>query len=245
MNNEEAKFILSAYRPNGADAGDATFSTAIEQTRQDPTLGDWFEQEQKFDRLMTAKLNAIVPPAGLREAIIAGAKVSHVPSTGNPWWRQTAWLAAAASLAVLLAAGSLLFWPARADARELARFAMRDLDTGSQHHGYDGAERNALQASLQNPTAHLQQGVPVDFNRLATKGCRTLNFAGHEVLEVCFQRNGAWFHCYIVRRDDFSNVSTTPDFFTSGNASCAAWASAEHVFVVASKAGTSALKQLL
>ena len=38
MNNQEAKFILSSYRPNGADARDALFQEALQQVRQDPAV---------------------------------------------------------------------------------------------------------------------------------------------------------------------------------------------------------------
>ena len=31
----------------------------------------------------------------------------------------------------------------------------------------------------------------IDFEKLRETGCRTLNFAGHDVLEVCFAREGA------------------------------------------------------
>ena len=245
MNNNEAKFILSAYRPNGADAGDATFSAALEQARQDPALGAWLDFEQKFDRLMTSKLGAVTPPAGLREAILAGAKVSSTPTQSRSWWRQTTWMAAAAGLAVLLTAGSLLLWPARADARELARFALQDTRLEETRHHGQGADNAVLQASLQNPSCHLCQGVSVDFARLASTGCRTLNFAGHDVLEVCFERNGAWFHCYIVRKSDFTHVTAAPEFATESGYSSATWVNADHVFVVVGSAGLSALKQLL
>jgi hypothetical protein len=243
MNNEEAKFILSGYRPNGADAGDATFCAAIEQTRHDPALGAWFEFEQKFDRLMTAKLGTVRPPEGLRDAILAGAKVS-TPGASRAWWRQPVWYAAAASLGLLLAVASLLLWPARADARELARFAMLDSVHDDQHHGR-GDDNVVLQTSLQNPSHHLREGVPVNFTRLTATGCRTLRFAGHDVLEVCFQRNGTWFHCYIVPKAGFRHADAAPEFSHLGSVCCATWTDAQNIFVVVGSAGTDALKQLL
>src|SRR5262245_19685517 len=122
MKNEEAKFILSAYRPNGQDANDPMFTAALEQARKDPALAKWFEFEQKFDRAMTAKLGAVMPPEGLRAAILAGARVSGTPS--RAWWQQPKWLALAASVVALLSVGTVAFWPARVDAQELAKFAL-------------------------------------------------------------------------------------------------------------------------
>ena len=40
MTNERAKFVLGAYRPNGADAKDPTFAEALEQAKHDPNLAD-------------------------------------------------------------------------------------------------------------------------------------------------------------------------------------------------------------
>lgn len=77
MNNEEAKFILQGYRPNGADAGDATFCAAVEQAKRDPALGEWFARQQSFDTAVGAKLAQVAPPSGLRAAILAGGKVDR------------------------------------------------------------------------------------------------------------------------------------------------------------------------
>ncbi|MDB6169002.1 MAG: hypothetical protein JWM88_1866, partial [Verrucomicrobia bacterium] len=77
MSNNEAKFTLGAYRPNGRDAGDAMFGEPLRQARTDPALGAWFERAQAHDAAMAAKLREIAPPAALREAILAGARASR------------------------------------------------------------------------------------------------------------------------------------------------------------------------
>jgi len=246
MKNAEAKFILSAYRPGGADAGDDTFAAALAQSRADPALATWFAAEQSFDRLMTAKLAQVAPPASLREAILAGAKVSRPVPMVRSWWRQPTWLAVAAGLVVLLGVGVLALRPARAlaDTRALANFALEDTRHDENHHGA-GEPTRALQASLQNPGNKLGRGIPVDFHQLATSGCRTLSFAGHDVLEVCFQRNGIWYHCYIVPRTDFTHTETAPAFGEANGLASVSWSDAEHVFVVVTASGVNALRQIL
>src|SRR6266481_5285786 len=77
MDNREAKFILSAYRPNGQDADDPRFSEALEQVRRDPMLERWFTESIAFDAAMTEKLRTIEVPPHSRENILAGAKVSR------------------------------------------------------------------------------------------------------------------------------------------------------------------------
>ena len=104
MNNEQAKFILRAYRPSGRDAGDAVFCEALRQAQADPALGAWFAREQAFDAAVAAKLRAVVPPLGLREAIFTGARMS---SAALPPRRLPGWLAWAASLAIIAGATAL------------------------------------------------------------------------------------------------------------------------------------------
>lgn len=244
MKNEEAKFILSAYRPNGQDANDPTFREALEQVRKDPALAKWFEFEQKFDRAMTAKLGSVVPPEGLRAAILAGSRVSE--ETTRAWWRQPKWLALAASVLVLLSVGTLAVWPARVDAQELAKFALKD--TAHEGHSGHGDANEALQEQLSNPAIPLGQGVKVDFANLKATGCRTIKLEGRELLEVCFKRNGKWFHCYIGRRADFPKacrLGAPPEFTSSDRLCSASWSDAEHVYVLVGSAGLEAVKHLL
>lgn len=247
MTNDEAKFILNAYRPNGSDASDATFCAALEQTKQDPALGAWFQWQQSFDRAMTAKLGQVQPPAGLREAILAGVKVSWPDTTQRSWWNQPTWVAVAASVGVLFAVTAGLLWPTNVAASTgLAEFAMADTMHGDLHGGH-GPGEVSMRAMLGQPDRHLGSGLPVDFASLRASGCRTVNFEGHDVIEVCFNRNGLWFHCYIAQRADFPELanSATPVYHERKGAGVAAWADAAHVYLVASKNGRVALKQLL
>ena len=48
ITNETAKFLLNAYRPNGADAQDPVFRDALEQAARDPELGAWFKEQRGF-----------------------------------------------------------------------------------------------------------------------------------------------------------------------------------------------------
>ncbi|MDP2138320.1 MAG: hypothetical protein Q8J74_10770, partial [Candidatus Didemnitutus sp.] len=78
-------------------------------------------------------------------------------------------------------------------------------------------------------------------------GCRTISFEGRDMLEVCFSRDGKWFHCYVARVADFPVVAEKLQLtFRDGiGASAVAWADEQHIFVVASKAGREAIKRLI
>ena len=252
MNNTEAKFILNAYRPGGRDADDATFRAALAQAKSDPALGAWFAREQAHGSAVAAKLREVTPPAGLREAILAGGRASDGSLSAKPattarsFWHQPVWLAAAAAVAVLLVV-SVSLWPKRAAANAaLTDFALFD-SLEPQKHGGHGEATGALQAALSQDTTRLAGALPLDFAALRTNGCRTVNLAGHDVLEVCFKRDGAWFHCYVARVEDFPGApaKAEPSFAQSGKVAAAAWADGTHRFVVASVAGRAAVQRLL
>lgn len=246
MNTEQAKFILRGYRPNGADAGDATFSAALEQAKHDFVVRDWFAREQAFDGAVSAKLAAVPVPAGLREAILAGGRLTSAGLSRQGWWRQPVWLAAAAGFAVMLTA-TVALWPSRAVAGgTLDDFAVVD-SRHSETHGGRGEATGMLQAMLSRPTTRLGDQLPVNFVDLHKNGCRSLSFREHEVLEICFKRDGVWFHCYIAQRADFPTLAAAvaPSLVDREGASVASWADSSLVYVVVSKAGRAALEKLL
>ena len=102
MTNEEAKFMLQGYRPNGQDADNEAFAEALAQAERDPSLRAWFEREQAFDALIAGKLREVRAPDGLRESILAGTKLSTQPVAAErtpAWWRGAWGVALAAAAA--------------------------------------------------------------------------------------------------------------------------------------------------
>jgi hypothetical protein len=239
MNNEEAKFRLRAYRSGGQDAGDATFGEALAHADRDPALRAWLAREQAFDAAVAEKLRAVVPPPGLREAILAGARVAP----RRAFWRRPMGWAAAALFAGLVA--SVAFWRQQPDPDSVdtfARFALSDLRHG--RHGGHGSATTALQTALANPATRLSGALPIDFSTLASSGCRTLRFGGRDVLEVCFERGGVEFHLYVTPRGDLPNL-LGPRALAVGQASALAWQDARFAYVLAGGAGVEALRRLL
>lgn len=244
MNNDEAKFILQGYRPNGADAGDAALQAALAQVERDPALREWFVRQQAFDAVVSAKLGEVSAPPGLREAILAGGRVTASGTAkAAPWWRSPVILAAAAGIAVTLAT-TLALWPKQAEAgTELTDHVFADAANVDAHMGFHGGE--PLQAMFGNPANRLGNGLPLDFEALRKAGCRTVTFQGREVLEVCFNRGGVWFHAYLALRKDFPNVSSSLSILDKDGRSVASWADDRHIYLVASRAGRAALEQIL
>ena len=244
MNNEQAKFILRAYRPGGRDAGDAAFCEALRQAQADPALGAWFAQEQAFDTAVAAKLRTAAPPPGLREAILTGAGLS-APAV-PPRRRLPAWLALAASVAVVAGAAAT-YWlvgvrPPRLE--QVTELALSE--PFSAHTGPHADKLGTLGAWLENPNSRMTAMPAVSLAQLKAEGCRSVSVAGHEVFEICF-RHGAWYHLYIARRSDFAASSDegTPVLLAQGERSAATWAGDRLVYVLMTKGGTEALEQIL
>jgi len=105
MTSEEAKQILLLYRPNSAP--DPEFAAALEQMRQDPALQQWFDGHCEAQAKLREKFAALPVPGNLKDAILAGRKIVRP----GFWWQKPAWLAAAAMIAFLLAAGALWLRP--------------------------------------------------------------------------------------------------------------------------------------
>jgi len=242
MDNQEAKFILKAYRPGGADAGNPDFKAALDQAARDPGLHAWFEREQACDKAVSAKLKSVPIPAGLRASILAGGKMS---AERRAWWQQPTWLALAASLAILLS--TAVAWRMRGPRTDWNQLTAQILDDAAhdERHGSHGLAAKNLVALVSQPTTKLSSPLPIDLSRLKNEGCRTLAVAGHEVMEVCFGRNGGEFHLYVMARPASRDVPAGPHFEAQKGMHSVMWADAQHLYVMATTQDESALRALL
>jgi hypothetical protein len=241
MNTTEAKFILQARRPDGRDDSDPRFTEALEQARLDPALGAWMAREQAFDQVVADKLRTVQPPAGLRDAILAGARLSNRRPV--PFWRRPQVLAMAASVAIIV--GLAVSWPAlhpAAGVDQLALGVMNEVDS-TTHHAAMPSPRGELRTLLTSPATHLAAGLPLNFDQLKTDGCRSLRIAGHEVLEVCFERGGEGFHLYVASRKDFRGDGE-PMFRERGTSASVAWTDDRHAYVLVSNDGSAAVRSI-
>jgi hypothetical protein len=239
MTNEEAKFILTGYRPGPDQAGDSVLAGALQLAAADPALGRWLAQNQALDQAFRGKLREVAPPPGLRAAILAGAQAGERRRRSLPAW---GWLAAAAAVAL-----GVFLLPGRAklppESAQLGRVAVTDMVTAD--HDSRGPAVDALIGRLQTK-APLPSADEIDFENLRETGCRRIDFEGHDLLEVCFNRNGAMFHFYVTRREgDFGKaVAKRPAYLTEGAGAVAVWSDEHFAYAVATTAGVTALRRL-
>lgn len=254
MNNEEAKFMLSGYRPNGADAKDTAMADALAQAERDPALKQWFQREQAFDRVVADKLGTIAPPRGLRESILAGTKMSSTTaSKPSPRWWMQPWTIGLAAAAAVVVAFTLTFSAPETQVVRLPgmepilKVALADF--GGAHGMGPKADRLGTFGSwLLDDTSRLGSDVmPVDLAELKAYGCRSINVAGHEVFEICFKRESGWYHVFIAPREAFDSdgLHREPMFHEQGEFIAASWADEKFAYLVSGTTDLATLRGLL
>ncbi len=248
MKTPDAKFLLRACRPDGRDSADPLFVEALAQARTDPLLQSWLAREQAVDAAIAARLATIAPPAGLRDAILVGARASR---PRRVWWQNPLWLAAAACLAVTLSLFTLRSGstakPAASVANAFAALALHDLAAdGADHLGHTPG-LVWLEDRLADP-AHPVTAVLAGFGitQLAPGGCREFSASGHQVFELCFARDGKMYHLYMASRADFpAAAGPTPVIDTQAALAAATWSDTNNIYAVVTAAGADALRNIL
>ncbi len=248
MDNREAKFILGAYRPGGQDATDSCFAEALEQTRRDPLLERWFRESVVFDATVAGKLSAVSAPAGLRESILAGAKVSRVPHWKN---RLRKW-AVAAALILSATLGSLIWHNVRP--AHLVGWQNAALDVISSlvknETSFDAQSRTVgdLVDWLRVNHAPAAQKLPNHLGKLASIGCKAFSWDGRRVSVMCFMRpDGGLIHLVATAATPATDhlAKAKPALLRQGEWTTATWREGDMIYMLALEGSPDQLRPYL
>jgi hypothetical protein len=246
VNREEAKSVLVACRPNGADANDPLFAEAMALVKNDAELRAWFEAEQAADKLIAAKLKAAPLPPDLLARVRAGTQARIV---GQPR-RSLPALAMAASFAVLGLIAALWlnrapsappgsFAAYRADMAQFLRdFPKLDLTTDRLPEVRDWLSR-------QHPAVRAK--IPQGMERFPSIGCRTVEWQGRKLALVCFMVEGQVVHLFVMPRTAFpdAGLGSTPSFAKVGPQNTASWSNEDNLYLVVTSGDAAILPKLL
>ncbi len=212
MTNEDAKFVLTTYRPNGADAQDPTFRAALDQAARDPELGAWFKEQRSFDSLVAAKLTEIQPPPALYPAIIAGLKTRTPVRRFN----LTPILALAA---VFIVSGFILIPMLMEHQRTtslIEQFQKANLTILSSPAPQldlvtnDFARTQDYLAEMNAPCIPHLPGALLD---LPTAGCKALYWNNHQLSLTCFRLpSGDLLHVFVIDGNAFRSANIADSF---------------------------------
>jgi len=245
MNSEEAKFLLHTRSLELGDPEDLRMAEALEQTRRDPELLAWFNQQRALDAALHDKLQHVRVPAGLVEKILAGREARIEPRRN----RHLMPLALAASIVFLISLAVFVvgrsnppttrFAAMQAEmALFLREFPKLDLATDRLP---EVREWLARQHSL------TQGSLPKALERFPGIGCRTVEWEGRKLALVCFMVEGQVVHLFVIPRSAFPDaaLSSTPVLAKVGPQNTASWSNRDNLYFVVTQAGEALLQKYL
>jgi hypothetical protein len=245
MNREEAQFILRAYRPSGEDAQDPQFEEALALIRNDPELARWFAREQALDAAIADSIHRVSPPPELRTQLLLARKVIRP----RPWWRKPAWIAAAASVGLLISAAGLLLLRRSGEA-EFASFRGTMIEASldmRKHIDVTGLDANELKQWLIENRGHPGFVLPPGLADKGIMGCKVLDWHGHRVTLICLKFGGKHVDVFVINESDLPGVSlgAAPVFGSEHGMTTAGWRREGKIYFLAGNIPESDLKQLL
>src|ERR1700733_8900816 len=213
ITNESAKFVLHAYRPNGADARDPIFRAALEQAARDPELGAWLKEQREFGSLITGTLAEFKPPATLYSAIMAWI------ANRSPKRRFTL-RPLLALAAVLILSGAILlpfYLESRSKTELIEQFQKANLtmlsSTPLPQLDLVTAEFSETQEYLAEKNAPCIPFLPGSLLDLPTAGCKTLRWKGQDFSLTCFRLpSGELLHVFVIDEKAFRSIKVSDDF---------------------------------
>ena len=246
MTNDEAREILSAYRPGTEDDHDPTFAEVRQMLETDASLRSWFDRERGLDGAMRRHLADIPVPVELLPRLLAAPKL--VPAPRSPSLLR--WLPLAACLALLL--GLVAFWPGGPEASK-TRFQAYQTHLADWLAAFPPLEREAEKLADLKSWLRGQPGGLADFTlpaaleRFPTIGCRRVQWRDRTATLVCFMVDGESVHVVMLPGPSLEGAPafSTPEFERAGELNLASWSRDGTLYVVLTKAPDAVLRRSL
>ena len=249
MNNEEAKFLLQAYRPDGRDAQDPQFIEALEQVKRDPALEQWFREQQACDSAITEKVRSVPVPTNLKADILAGRKTLR-PTTG--WKRRSMVAALAACFVAMLGVVAVLMQPS--GQLDFARFRadmvqfVHGVEQGREPLHLSPGDVAGIQSWIAENADHLDFRVPPALTQRSGVGCSVVDWNGESVALACFRLGGDQVvHLLVINRQGLrAGPGSEVQYVASlEGMNTAAWSSDNETYLLVSSAPEKVLRRLL
>lgn len=247
MTPREARFILEACRPNGADEGDPRIAEAIRLLSSDRELRRWFQASQEFDRTIASKLTEVPVPEDLAQRIVVRKRA---PALENPPWTRRRWLAAAASVGALGVASASLWNRSHVGKLDTFRSDMAIFMAEVWDRRFDLKDDRfaKLQDYLEGQPGMRSFDVPPELAGSRTLGCKTLRWEGHVTALVCFLPlvTQTVVHLLVVERKALTDPpGPKPQFVKLPTWQSAVWSAGDQVYLALTTASTERLTRCL
>ncbi len=211
MDKDEIKLILAAYRPE--DAGDPIFAEALRAVAADPELAAWFEDMQRFDAVISRKLQDLPMPEDVKYRILREPQTASLfPVRNRSRARTLIASIAALPLAALVVLG-LIAW-------HLAALGPSTMGQLELHAITYSKQMPALQFVCFNPSAvaqwinqqpeaqkvNLKLPPPPASMSMQMIGSSMVNWNGHPVVMICLQDGKHMAMLYVLKAGDVTGL---------------------------------------
>lgn len=244
--NDQAKLLLSAYRPGGADAGDPAFAETLAFAERDPQLRAWFQESQLFDQAVAGKLRDLPIPQNLRATILAGAKFSQP----RHWWQNPRLLALAATL--LIVGAALAIWMGKSaplDRWQTDSLAVLDgIIGGTGSFDLVDSQPGKLVDWLSKRALPAPSSLPQSLSAHASLGCKTIVSDGRTISLICFNLGGGQAaHLFTTPHAGLKidSPENHPIFSHRGHWNLASWRQGEQVHMLASQVDEAQMRAMI
>ena len=243
MDSQQAKRILTLYRPGCVDDADPQVAEALAQAQRDPELGRWLEQDRAIEEAIQRKFRDIPVPAGLKQRIVA----DRTAISPLAWWRQPAWLAATAAVVILLIAGGFWYRSQGGDdfasyRKQMVRFVAKPYKLDFRAN--DLAQIQRTVAGMGWPSDYV---VPKPLQTVALEGGCALKWRDHKVTLICWSYYYNYW-LFVVERaaiPDSPADGAPPQFKQFSKITTASWTAGDKVYIVAAIGDEQLVRTLL
>lgn len=254
MNNEIAREILSAYRPNGADAGDPRFADALGQCKNDPGLSKWLQGERSLDQDIAAVLQGLAVPLGAKASLLATAEVTQT-NVIRHFFRRAQFGAIAAGLAIGIAAAIWSLQTKTTSSDSLPLLAGKCPSSqlvawidGLQSLDYSGNTSGEVVGWLANTDGPIPRVLPAGLDVGSVSGCKVFHREdGQPVTLICFMSRGELVHFFTweAGSDGDDSSDAEPTWFSRATWNGASWREGNQVYALMGRVDPEKIKSII
>ncbi len=257
--NEDPRLILSARRPRGEDDHEPTIAAAIAAAQDNPALAEWLEKETAVDKKIADSLRSVQPPHGLRDRIIAGARVSRPAGGGSSSWferrlfgilRYSEAVAIAALLLLLGVALAYNYFTQTMEDRPWQYVAMEKaagLEAATVSLDHEDWQFETTTGWLRERACPAPTALPVGLRGLSLFGCSSMKWKSSPMGIVCFRlgKDQEVHLVSIAAKDIPDSLSGTPIWQDVGGYMTAQWVEDGTAYMLMGRVPRATLEPLL
>jgi hypothetical protein len=243
MDREQAREILLSYRPGRDDTVDPQVVEALRLVDQDPELAGWFEEQQRTDEIIRARVRETPVPVDLKQRILAEQKIVRPDFA----WRRPVLIAAAAAVIVL---GVISFWAFRSLAgsglnayrAEMVRVVESGYMMSVRANNFD--QLRHILAEKKWPSDFI---VTDHLRDVTVIGGSALEWKGHKVALACMKDHSRGLWLFVVENTAFRHApdSETAQVTMVGTSPTAIWTQNGNTYLFTAQGDEAFLKKYL